>query len=273
VSEAARRAHVGRGTYYYWRSRHATDGLAGLAQGHSRAPHHTRIPSVSAELRAEVLAYEADHPGAGCRRTANEICKAHDWQPVIGYTKVREIVLAQRAVQSALAPAEPLLDVMVDSPAVVAHAPQPDQTANIDLCVVPVTHDSTQAMLSVSLNEALAGVSPTDSETRPATATYPGQVFQETTLSYREQMQAYGEQRTAKRLSQGQRKHRRRQKQAERAELRAQSDELRLKRRRQRLQRQQEDAVWKAHRQAHRATQQAERVLPKQQRRARRAER
>ncbi len=270
VSEAARRAHVGRGTYYYWRPRHTTDGLAGLAQGHSRAPRHTRIPSVSAELRAEVLAYAADHPGAGYRSIANEICKAHDWQAVIGYTKVREIVLAPRAGQSALAQAEPLPDVTVHSPTVVAHAPRPDQTANIDLCVVPVTHDGTQAMVSVSLSEALAGVSPTVRESSSPAATYPGQVFQESRLTYPEQMQAYGEQRIAKRLSQGQRKHRRRQKQAERAELRSQSDELRLKRRRQRLQRQQEDAVWQAHRQAHRATQQAERSLSKQPRRAER---
>ena len=29
VSEAARCAHVGRGTYYHWRSRHESDGKAG----------------------------------------------------------------------------------------------------------------------------------------------------------------------------------------------------------------------------------------------------
>jgi transposase InsO family protein len=273
VSEAARRAHVGRGTYYYWRSRHAADGQAGLSKEHSRAPCHPRLAPVSAELRAEVLAYQAGHPGAGYRSIANGLCQAHDWQPVIGYTKVREIVLAHRVAPSAPARAEPLPGGTFHSPTMVAHASQPDQTANIDLCVVPLTHDSTQAMVSVSLSEALAGMSPTLRENSPPAATYPGQVFQETTLTYREQMQAYDEQRAAKRLSHGQRKHRRRQKQAERSELRAQSDELRLKRRRQRLQRQHEDAAGTAHRQAHRATQQAERSLSKPQRRARRAER
>ncbi len=32
VCEAPRQAHVGRGTYYYWRDRYTADGRAGLAQ-------------------------------------------------------------------------------------------------------------------------------------------------------------------------------------------------------------------------------------------------
>jgi len=86
-------------------------------------------------------------------------------------------------------------------------------------------------------------------------------------------MQAYAEQRTAKRHAKGQRKHRRRQKQAERADARAQSDELRLQRRRQRLQRQQEDLAWKTKRLARQDAQRADRQRSKQQRRERRAER
>jgi len=92
VSEAARRAHVCRGTYYYWQSRYTSDGAAGLVE-RSRAPHHTRIPPVSDELRVEVLAYRQAHPGEGYRATANAIGKAHNWHKVIGPTKVRDIVL------------------------------------------------------------------------------------------------------------------------------------------------------------------------------------
>jgi transposase InsO family protein len=273
VSEAARCAHVGRGTYYHWRSRHESDGKAGLAVERSRAPHHTRIPPASAELRAEVLAYHADHPGEGYRSIANEIGKAHDWQKVISYTKVGEILLAQRATQPAPDLASTAPAVTFRSPEVAVHAPQPNQTANIDLCVVPLTHDEAQALVSVSLSEALAGVPSTVNENNPPPPACPGQVFEESTLSYREQMQAYAEQRTAKRHAKGQRKHRRRQKQAERADARAQSDELRLQRRRQRLQRQQEDLAWKTIRRARQDAQRADRQRSKQQRRERRAER
>ena len=66
VSEAARRAHMGRGTYYYWRSRYAADGRAGLATERSRAPLHTRIPPLSEALHTEVLAYHQAHPSEGC---------------------------------------------------------------------------------------------------------------------------------------------------------------------------------------------------------------
>ena len=88
VSEAARRAHVSRSTYYYWRPRYESDGAAGLATERSRAPHRPRIPPVSAELQAEVLACHQAYPTAGYRSIANEIGKAHGWKKTISHTKV-----------------------------------------------------------------------------------------------------------------------------------------------------------------------------------------
>jgi transposase InsO family protein len=128
-------------------------------------------------------------------------------------------------------------------------------------------------LVSVSLSEAAAGVTPTDGDNPAAVAEWPGQTFTDPTLSYEEQMRAYVEKRTAKRASKGQRKHRRRQKQAERVEVNAQSDELRLRRRRQRAARRPEDATWQARRQAQRETEQAWQKLSKQARRERRTER
>jgi len=272
VSKAARGAHVSRGTYYHWRSRYTSDGSAGLAE-RSRAPHHTRIPPVSAELRAEVLAYRQAHPGEGYRATANGLSKAHGWHKVIGPTKVRDIVLAARET----APAAPLSaapGVEPSSPTVEAiHAPQPNQTMNIDLCVVPVTHDGLQDMVSVSVRQAEAGHLPSEPAAPPARAEWPGQTFENPALSYEEQMREYVEKRTAQRLSKGQRKHQRRQKQAERAELNARRDELRLQRRRLRATRRAEDAAWKTHRQAQRQADQAWQHLSKRERRERQAER
>lgn len=272
VSEAARRAHVSRSTYYYWLPRYESDGEAGLATERSRAPHRTRIPPVSAELQAEVLAYHRAHPGEGCRSAANAIRKAHNWQKVIGHNKVREIIIAAQA-SSALSLASPQPPVeAVSQPPEAVHAPRPGQTVNLDLCVVPWTHEGTQALASVSLSGAAAGISPSDSDASAPSAEWPGQVFEDPALSYTEQMRTYVEKRTAKRASQGQRKHRRRQKQADRAELNACSDELRLQRRRQRLARRLEDALWKTKRQEHREAEQAWRKLSKHERRPRRAE-
>jgi transposase InsO family protein len=269
VSEAAHQAHVGRGTFYYWQSRYRSDGMAGLAAEQSRAPHRTRIAPVSEALRDEVLTYHQAHPSEGYRTVANRIRQAHDWQKVIGYTKVREIILAARPIMPA--PTTPQV-VSSAQPAEAVHAPQPNQTLNIDLCVVPLTHDGQQDMLSVSLGEATAGVTPTDTECPAAPAEWPGQIFENPALSYAEQMHDYVEKRTAKRLSKGQRKHQRRQKQAERAELNAQGDELRLDRRRQRATRRLEDAAWKAKRQASQETERGWRKLSRRDRRERRAE-
>jgi hypothetical protein len=59
----------------------------------------------------------------------------------------------------------------------VVHAPQPHETVNIDLCVVPLTHESSQVWASVSLSQAAAGALPAPDEQVPAVAEWPGQVF------------------------------------------------------------------------------------------------
>ena len=308
VTAAARRAHVGRGTYYYWRDRYAAAGEAGLAQPRSCAPHHPRLAPISAELRAEVLAqYDAQPHERGCRMIAERLRQAHHGQRVIGHSAVAEIIRTARPapgaadtrpVDNPVTPAPPRpgpadgnaalsvpgagepggvaagaaqttavarecpRDGKADtaattagqtSPGVVVHAPAPHLTANIDLCVVPVTHDGRQPWAAASVSAAAAGATPEVSAAAATPSPWPGQVFGDPARPYAEQMQAYHAQRTAKRTAQGQRKHRRRQKQTARRALAIQSDELRVARRRRRQARRQEDATWGQHRVAHRA--------------------
>lgn len=268
VSDAARSAHVSRGTYYYWQARYQADHAAGLVE-RSRAPHHPRIPAISAELRAEVLAYRQAHPQAGYLTIANAINQAHGWQKVIGPTKVRDLVLAARAAEVAAIPAA----APPAPPVKAVHAPQPNQTMNIDLCVVPCTHDGQHVMVSVSVSEAATGHRSADPVASPTRVEWPGQTFADPAVAYEDQMRDYVEKRTAQRLAKGQRKYQRRQKQAERAEWSAQNDELRLQRRRVRIARQTEDVAWQAKRQAHRQADQAWQHGSKLARRERRAER
>lgn len=158
-------------------------------------------------------------------------------------------------------------------PVKAVHAPQPNQTMNIDLCVVPWTHDGQQAMVSVSVSAAATGRVPAEPAAPPTRAEWPGQTFAEPAIAYEDQMRDYVAKRTAQRLAKGQRTHQRRQKQAERAEGLARNAELRLQRRRVRLARQTGDVAWQAKRQAQRQADQAWQCSSKPTRRERRAER
>lgn len=146
VAEACQVARVARRTFYYWWVRFRTGGYAALAQERSRAPHRTRIPPTPAETVQAVIDYRQAHPQAGYRRIAAELKKANAWQAVISPTQVRRILLKAGLVAApAAAPsrAEP-----------ATHAPQPGQTVNIDLCVVPVSHQADEPLESVSMQRA-----------------------------------------------------------------------------------------------------------------------
>lgn len=286
VTAAARQAHVGRGTYYYWRTRYAAAGEAGLVQPRSCAPLHPRLPAVSAQLRVEVLTYYDEHPHErGGRTIAARLRQAHAGQSVIGHSAVAEILRAARATAAvtAFAPGagsggapvaeatSPAAETAPPATVAVVHAPAPNQTANIDLCVVPVTHASRQAWVSVSVSEAAAGAMP-EVVTPPATVpTWPGQVFADTSRPYADQMASYQTQRTAKRIAKGQRKHRRQQKQTAQQTIEIRSDELRVARRQQRQARQQQDTAWRKQRADQRFAQQQRRQQTRSERRAARA--
>lgn len=154
VSDACRVAHVGRSTFYYWLPRFQEGGYAALEVERSRAPHTTRIPPTPEAIVQEVITYKRDHPQAGYRSVANGVRKAHNWEPVPCQGKVRE-VLIEAGLVTPCTPPQPK----------AVHAPKPEQTVNIDLCVVPVTHSPDEPLVSASLATAAGGgVSPSGAE-------------------------------------------------------------------------------------------------------------
>jgi len=168
IDQACAVAHVARRTFFYWQRRYRAGGYAALEQELSRAPHKTRISPTPAGTVQAVIAYRQAHPGHGYRRIAAEIKKAHNWQAVISPTQVRRILLAAGLVPTAAVaqpkPAQP-----------ATHAPQPEQTANIDLCVVPVSHQADQALESVSMKQAEKAAFPPSGEcSSPAELSRPG---------------------------------------------------------------------------------------------------
>lgn len=148
VAEACAKAHVGLGTFYYWRPRFEAGGYEALEQERSRAPHRTRIPPIAPEIVQEVLATKRAQPEAGYRTVAQRVRQAHDWQPVIGPSKVRLILLEAGLVKPAVPEPKSVAEV------IAVHAPQPEQTVNIDLCVVPISHEATAELISASLAAA-----------------------------------------------------------------------------------------------------------------------
>ena len=90
VSEACRKAHVGRTTFYYWKERFDDQGYAGLEEFASRAPKKTS--RTSAEIEEKAIALRVAHPHWGRRRIADELAKANNWVPLISPSTVKRIL-------------------------------------------------------------------------------------------------------------------------------------------------------------------------------------
>ena len=90
VSLSCRTAHVGRGTFYYWKARFDKDSYAGLEEFASRAPkkpHRT-----SAETEQKVIDLRRSHPNWGKKRIADELAKRNNWVPLVSPHTVRRIL-------------------------------------------------------------------------------------------------------------------------------------------------------------------------------------
>ena len=91
VTQACRKAHVGRVTFYYWKPRFDKAGYAGL-----ESYQKTGVPKgtgrVAAEIEAKVLALHQHHVEWGKHRIAHEIAKANNWVPLISPNTVRRVL-------------------------------------------------------------------------------------------------------------------------------------------------------------------------------------
>jgi transposase len=90
VSQACRKAHVSRKTFYHWKVRFEQAGYAGLEKPVSHAakePHKT-----SRVVEQQVIELRQQHPDWGKRRLADELAKANNWVPVVSPNTVRRIL-------------------------------------------------------------------------------------------------------------------------------------------------------------------------------------
>jgi transposase len=90
VSAACGKAHVGRGTFYYWKPRFEAQGYAGLEEFESRVPKEPfRTP---ATVEQKVIVLRQEHPQWGKKRIADELTKANNWVPLVSPNTVKRIL-------------------------------------------------------------------------------------------------------------------------------------------------------------------------------------
>jgi transposase len=92
VSAACRKAHVGRATFYYWKSRFIENGYAGL-ETYEKAGVPKGTGRVAADVQSKVAELHRAHTDWGKRRLADEMAKANNWVPLISPNSVRRILL------------------------------------------------------------------------------------------------------------------------------------------------------------------------------------
>jgi transposase len=91
VTAACQRAHVGRGTFYYWQPRFETSGYVALEHCQS---HAAKEPARTApDLEQRVIDIRRQNPKWGKRRIADELTKANCWEPLIGPNAVKRILI------------------------------------------------------------------------------------------------------------------------------------------------------------------------------------
>lgn len=91
VTASCRRAHVTRGTFYYWQSRFETGGYTALEHCQSHAPKEPARTAKDIEQR--VIDLRRRNPKWGKRRIADELSKANRWEPLISPNTVKRILI------------------------------------------------------------------------------------------------------------------------------------------------------------------------------------
>ena len=89
---SCRRAHVVRGTFYYWQPRFETGGYAALERCQS---HAAKEPARTAlDIEPRVIDLRRQNPRWGKRRIADELAKANRWEPLLSPNTVKRMYLS-----------------------------------------------------------------------------------------------------------------------------------------------------------------------------------
>ncbi len=90
VSEASRKAHVGRGTFYYWKARFEEKGYEGLEEFADHAPSNPK--RIKQEVEQEIIEMKQEHADWGKKRIAHELAKKNSWVAVVSPNTVKRVL-------------------------------------------------------------------------------------------------------------------------------------------------------------------------------------
>jgi len=91
VTASCQRAHVARGTFYYWQPRFELGGYPALEQSQSHAPKEPARTAKDIEQR--VIDLRRQNPKWGKQRIADELAKANAWEPLVSPNTVKRILI------------------------------------------------------------------------------------------------------------------------------------------------------------------------------------
>ncbi len=266
VMAACRKAHVGRGTFYYWKPRFEEYGYAGLEEFASRAPKEPkRTPP---EVEQKVIDMRREHPDWGKKRIADELAKANNRVPLVTANTVKRI-LKDAALWEVIEAEAKKKQTKTSS----RTAEEPGQTVNVDLCFVPATHEVADKLPAVSGSSGRLIVQRSQAKTEERK--WPGRVFEDPELTYEEAMLDFIATSRKRENQQETESHEAEQTgqralKAEKRVLRREEMELRDERRQIREKRKLENAAWKEIRAVRQAEEQTYQALSKEERRQQR---
>jgi len=90
ISEACRKAHVGRGTYYYWQTRFEEKGYEGLEEFADHAPKNPQ--RIEEKVEQAIIEMKQEHADWGKKRIGHELAKKNNWVPVVSPNTVKRVL-------------------------------------------------------------------------------------------------------------------------------------------------------------------------------------
>ena len=92
MAEACQKAHVGIGTFYYWKPRFEAEGYAGL-ESYKKKGAPKGSGQTAPEIEARVIQMKRENEGWGKHRIADEMAKENNWKRVVSPNTVKRILV------------------------------------------------------------------------------------------------------------------------------------------------------------------------------------
>lgn len=92
ISKACRKAHVGRGTFYYWQARFEEKGYEGLEEFADHAPQSPK--RIEEKVERAIIEMKQENEAWGKKRIAHELAKKNNWVAVVSPNTVKRVLQA-----------------------------------------------------------------------------------------------------------------------------------------------------------------------------------